>query len=73
MGGGAPEAGGEPRAGDEVRDGGLGEAEAVTGVPGRESGKGTLEGVLDRTSDAERRFTARGGIGGAGVAGDDVT
>lgn len=74
MGGGAPVVGELPRAGEAVRDGGLGVAAgAVTGgVPGRDSGRGMLEGVPGRAYDAESLLTARGGIGGAGDAAEDV-
>lgn len=67
-------AGEPPSAGEAVREGGLGAPVAPTpatgGVPGRDSGRGILEGVPGRANDAESRLTARGGIGGAGVAVD---
>jgi hypothetical protein len=69
IGGGVSAAGELASAGEEMRDGGFGMADAITGVSGRDSGNGMLEGVPGRATDAESLLAARGGIGGGGVDG----
>lgn len=70
IGGGVSVADELPSAGEAVRDGGLGiTPEPMTGVSGRDSGNGILEGVPGRTTDAESLLAGRGGIGGGGVDG----
>lgn len=69
IGGGTSVAGELPSAGEVLREGGLGMTGPITGVSGRDSGNGMLEGVLGRATDAESLLTARGGIGGGGVDG----